>query len=87
MPRSSRRTRLNYRDHPKVKTARRLLREAAQEVRTQHKAKVAAQICQCGHRRDEHGPSYSINYTDGVCLDRRCACLNYVHAKYSRTGR
>lgn len=32
--------------------------------------------CRCGHRRVEHGPSQSINYTEGKCSE--CECEHFV---------
>jgi hypothetical protein len=67
-----------YMNHPKVLRARRLLREAAQEVREGVHRAVAGVVCGCGHRRDAHGPAHSVNYSGGTCLQTRCDCLNFL---------
>lgn len=63
-------------NHPKVKEARNLLLEADQDIRMKQRAEIAAHECQCGHRRDRHTDTYSVNYTGGACRD--CKCLNYL---------
>lgn len=67
-----------YRDHPKATQAVKLLREAYYDILDKRKRKTAAAICECTHRRDQHGPSYNINYTGGVCLDESCKCRNFL---------
>lgn len=62
--------------HPKVVKARRLLVEAAQEIRQKVKVAHAKEFCGCGHIRKVHGPAHSINYTGGACLE--CRCLNFL---------
>lgn len=52
----------------KVARAKQLLMEATREARSARKAADAADLCACGHRRDEHTVSYSINYTEGFCM-------------------
>lgn len=52
----------------KVATAKQLLIEATREMRALEQAARAADRCRCGHRRDEHTVSYSINYTEGFCI-------------------
>lgn len=52
----------------KIAKARRLLIEATQEIRAKEKADRAADRCTCGHRRDEHTVSCSVNYTEGFCM-------------------
>jgi hypothetical protein len=58
----------------KIATAKRLLIEATREVRAREKAERAADRCVCGHRRDRHTVTCSVNYTEGFCMARRCAC-------------
>lgn len=73
-----------YLEHPKVIQARQLLCEAAREIKQAHDEEIAAQFCKCGHRRDSHGPSYSINYTGGVCFKGAgctCKCLHFLGTK------
>lgn len=70
-----------YLKHPKVILARKLLREASVELRSQRKEIEFEQKCKCGHRRYDHGPSYSINYTDGVCMIKKCECLNFLQSR------
>lgn len=67
-----------YRNHPKVGRARQLLREAHYDLIEKRKHKEAGRVCECSHRRDDHGPSYNINYTGGVCLEGDCKCLNFL---------
>lgn len=65
--------------HHKVKEARRLLIEAEGELIAERKEGIGNDLCECGHLRKEHGPSYSINYTGGVC--HKCKCLNFLYRK------
>ena len=59
-------------NHPKVRQARKLLEEAEREMRRGRKE----DMCICGHKRKHHGPSFSINYTDGIC--HKCNCLHFI---------
>lgn len=36
--------------------------------------------CVCGHKRRDHGPSRSINYTEGRCLANmpKCDCKHFM---------
>lgn len=52
----------------KVQIARKLLIQATIERRKERRAEEAAQLCQCGHRRDQHTISASVNYTGGFCM-------------------
>ena len=52
----------------KISTAKRLIFEATREIRAKEKADREADRCHCGHRRDEHTTSYSINYSEGYCM-------------------
>lgn len=52
----------------KIATAKRLLLEATREIRVKEHLSRAADRCACGHRRDEHTVSWSINYTEGFCM-------------------
>jgi hypothetical protein len=63
-------------NHPKVQEARRLLVEAERELRNEARQEAAKHLCECGHERQEHGPSYSINYTEGIC--KQCKCLHFI---------
>jgi hypothetical protein len=74
----------DYMNHPKVKRARALLREAAAETRERVHRAVAGVVCGCGHRRGIHGPAHSVNYGGGLCLTRRCTCINFLP---KQTGR
>lgn len=67
---------MEFKDHPKVKEARQLIREAEMEINIDRKKDIGNQICVCGHTRSEHGPSLSINYTEGICDD--CDCMNFL---------
>jgi len=68
----------------KIAKAKRLLIEATREIRATEKAARAADMCACGHRRDEHTVSCSINYTEGFCMvcpevkgHSTCSWFNY----------
>lgn len=69
----------------KVAHAKQLLIEATQETRAQRHAETKAEPCQCGHSRDEHTISASINYTGGFCMADGCKCqwfmLGDLHAE------
>lgn len=52
----------------KLTKARQLQLEASREIRRREKCERAADRCHCGHRRDEHAVSTSINYTEGFCM-------------------
>lgn len=60
----------------KVALARRLIFAADVERRSEKKAAHDALLCQCGHRRDDHTESYSINFTGGFC--RTCDCKHFM---------
>lgn len=62
--------------HPKVREARKLLAEAEFELRQERIKELGDHVCVCGHKRSDHGPSYSVNYTDGIC--HKCDCLNFM---------
>lgn len=73
-----------FMSHPKVKEAKKLLREAECEIRTSLKKEQMNIICACGHERKFHGPTHSINYTGGIC--DKCECLNYLQKdKYGKS--
>ena len=65
-----------FKDHPKVKEARRLLREAELEYIKNEKEIINITMCECDHIRSNHGPAHSINYTGGAC--NQCHCLNFL---------
>lgn len=72
-----------FRSHPKVIKARRLLIEAEQDVIRRDRTKTANHLCECEHARKWHGPSYDINYTQGVCSFEGCECMHFLmHKKY-----
>ena len=39
---------------------------------------IDVQRCICGHIRKAHGPSRSINYTEGLCLAHNCKCEHFI---------
>lgn len=52
----------------KLAVARRLILSATREIRIREQMERAADKCACGHRRDKHAISTSINYTEGFCM-------------------
>lgn len=68
----------------KVALAKRLLIDATIQTRAAIRAARDADLCTCGHRRDEHAVSHSINYTEGFCMtcpdakDRACGWFNFA---------
>ena len=52
----------------KLLKARQLQLEASVEIRAREQLARAADRCACGHRRDQHAMSISINYTEGFCM-------------------
>lgn len=58
----------------KIAEAKRLLIEATQEMRRDAKRATDRNCCQCGHRRDRHTVSCSVNYTQGFCMTDGCSC-------------
>lgn len=72
-------TNQSYLEHPKVVQARQFLRDAYFEVFNKAKQKANSQICECGHRHDQHAPSISINYSAGRCVAvANCNCLHFL---------
>ena len=67
-----------YLNHPKVKQAKKLLNEARIELNDKAKAEFGEVKCKCGHKRKEHNPSHSVNYTGGSCFAKKCKCLNFL---------
>lgn len=67
-----------YYNHPKVQQARVLLNEAYDELMKEQKKDKGLQKCQCGHKRKDHNPSRSVNYTGGSCRKLKCRCLNFI---------
>ena len=65
-----------FKDHPKVIEARKLLKEAELDYIKDKKEITNNTMCECGHIRAVHGTSYSINYTGGFC--NKCDCLNFL---------
>lgn len=68
---------VKFRKHHKTIEAKRLMNEAWDEVRKSEKIERGNDLCKCGHKRKDHNPSHSINYTDGSCR-LKCECLNYI---------
>ena len=64
----------------KIERARTLLIEATREIRQRGKVETAAHLCRCGHRRDEHTVSTSVNYTEGFCMTPSCRCQWFLMA-------
>lgn len=67
----------------KVEQARQLLKDADLELHQWKRAQMLAcdrDLCKCGHRRDKHGVSTNINYTEGLCLVDGCECCGYLHS-------
>lgn len=61
-----------------VREAHRLLAAATVEIRRREHARIHAQKCGCGHRRDEHTVSCSVNFTEGYCLVASCLCRWFI---------
>lgn len=64
----------------KLETAKKLLWEVKQEEikeMQENNDKIKNHICICNHKRERHGKSYSINYTDGFCQDCDCGWFDY----------
>lgn len=66
-----------FRNHPKIKQARKLILEAELDIRRKSEKKIYDVLCSCGHYHDEHGPSYSVNYSAGVCKAKKCKCIRF----------
>lgn len=65
----------------KIAKAKRLLVEATLELRQSHNREVRAATCECGHRRDGHVVTTSINYTGGHCMTCKCRWFMQTAAK------
>ena len=63
-------------DHPKVKQARQLMREAHLELQAERREAANGLLCSCGHRHDQHTPIHNINYSAGVCHE--CDCMHFL---------
>ena len=63
-------------DEAKIKEARRLMFEVTENQRKNGKLKTDNQFCKCGHKRNEHAVSHSINYTEGFCS--KCDCEHFL---------
>jgi len=35
-------------------------------------------LCNCGHWYDQHGLSFSINYSAGACKEKNCKCSAFI---------
>lgn len=65
----------------KIAKAKQLIIEATQELRAKRLAEKDANLCQCGHRHDQHSVTYSVNYTGGFCMvGNHCACRWFMQA-------
>lgn len=69
----------------KTETAKRLLVEATLELQRDRQQQRAierhtsdAHRCECGHRRNHHTVSTSINYTEGFCMTEGCNCRWFI---------
>jgi hypothetical protein len=69
----------------KIVRAKALLFAATREIRAREKLARANDRCKCGHRREEHAVSHSINYTEGFCMacpdvkgHSQCQWFNYT---------
>lgn len=60
----------------KIKLARKLMMEVELEEVSERKAESENHICECGHKRSNHGISYNINYTGGFC--KECDCKHFL---------
>jgi hypothetical protein len=60
----------------KIAKAKELMWEATREREVVRKILIDNQICQCGHRRNFHAISHSINYTEGFCSE--CKCEHFI---------
>jgi len=45
-------------------------------MKTKEETRLKDDVCECGHTREFHGKSHSINYTQGRC--EKCDCKNYL---------
>ena len=78
----------------KIARARRLLCEAAKELRRQRleardkrQDEQDAQVCKCGHRHDEHGATHRpYDYTAGPCCTKGCRCRYFCLPRRPATG-
>ena len=72
-----------------IRQARRLLDFASRDEMRARKKREAAAPCPCGHRYDQHGVTYSINYSAGFCLQDGaqdpCPCEWFGQTAESRT--
>jgi hypothetical protein len=64
----------------KIAHARELLIAATKQARATEKAERAADMCKCGHRRDQHTVTCSVNYSDGFCMRCQCRWFNFQEA-------
>ena len=63
-------------EDPRITEARRLMREVEKEEWQKKKESGDSQICECGHRHDEHGKLLSVNYSAGFC--KVCNCNKFI---------
>lgn len=64
----------------KIAAARELMIAATRQRRSEYQMARAADRCQCGHRRDRHTVTCSINYTQGFCMAKDCQCRWYLQS-------
>jgi len=62
----------------KIAEARRLMFEVTKDREKQKKIQTDNQLCECGHSRNNHAVSHSINYTEGFCS--KCKCEHFLLA-------
>lgn len=55
-----------------------LIVDARRYEREAEKTKASEAHCKCGHKRNEHLKSHSINFTGGCCTVKKCRCVNFL---------
>lgn len=70
-------TEYEFRQHPLVEAARRLMKRAEEDIRVRIISKYRFDKCKCGHRRQWHLPEYDGggNYSEGIC--KECKCVHF----------
>lgn len=63
-------------EDPRLKEVRRLLAEIEKDRILEAKSAGDNQVCECGHKHKEHGLTYSINYSAGMC--KKCKCMRFL---------
>jgi hypothetical protein len=59
----------------KIRQAKELLIAATRQRRKEYQLARARDVCQCGHSRQRHTVTASVNYTQGLCMVKGCACF------------